>query len=189
MRPSPGNVDETIGATQALGDFRIIREIGRGGMGIVYEAEQISLRRRVALKTLPFAAALGDHQLQRFQNEARAVALLKNPNIVSVYSVGFDRGVHYYAMELIAGRSLAEVIEQLRRADGKSQNGQSVIRSVGSAVDTKPIAALSTLGPQTYPGRFRSISHLGLQAAEAVISSRRTFWWMLRKNCGLLILG
>jgi serine/threonine protein kinase len=57
-----------------LGDFRIFREIGRGGMGIVYEAEQISLGRRVALKVLPFAAAMDSKQLQRFKNEAQAAA-------------------------------------------------------------------------------------------------------------------
>ena len=65
-----------------LGDFRILREIGRGGMGIVYEAEQISLGRRVALKVLPFAATLDPRQLQRFKNEAQAAAALEHPNIV-----------------------------------------------------------------------------------------------------------
>ena len=87
-----------------LGDFRILREIGRGGMGVVYEAEQLSLGRHVALKVLPFAAMLDQQQLARFKNEARAAATLKHPNIVSVYSVGSERGVHYYAMELIEGR-------------------------------------------------------------------------------------
>jgi serine/threonine-protein kinase len=67
-----------------LGDFRILREIGRGGVGVVYEAEQITLGRRVALKVLPFAAMLGEQQLRRFKNEARAAATLKHPNIVSV---------------------------------------------------------------------------------------------------------
>src|SRR5215831_15385843 len=67
-----------------LGDFRILREVGRGGMGIVYEAEQISLKRRVALKVLPFAAALDPRYRQRFQNEARAAACLHHTNIVPV---------------------------------------------------------------------------------------------------------
>src|SRR5262249_29781877 len=63
-------------AAGVLGDFRIIREVGRGGMGIVYEAEQVSLRRRVALKVLPFAGMLDPRHLQRFQNEAQAAACL-----------------------------------------------------------------------------------------------------------------
>src|SRR5438067_818302 len=81
-----------------LGDFRLIREVGRGGMGIVYEAEQLSLNRKVALKVLPFAATMDPRQLQRFRNEAQAAACLHHPNIVPVHGVGCDRGVHYYAM-------------------------------------------------------------------------------------------
>lgn len=101
-----------------LGDFRVIREIGRGGMGIVYEADQLSLERRVALKVLPFAAAFDAKLLQRFRNEAQAAAHLHHPNIVPVYAVGADRGVHYYAMQLISGQSLAVVIQELRRQSG-----------------------------------------------------------------------
>src|SRR5262245_33048715 len=71
---------ESEGAGQ-LGDFRIIREIGRGGMGVVYEAEQLSLQRQVALKVLPFAATLDPRQLQRFKNEAQAAAAFQHPNI------------------------------------------------------------------------------------------------------------
>jgi hypothetical protein len=101
-----------------LGDFRILREIGRGGMGIVYEAEQVSLRRRVALKVLPFAAALDRKQLQRFKNEAQAAAQLHHTNIVPVISVGCERGVHYYAMQYIEGQTLAQVIQELRDQAG-----------------------------------------------------------------------
>jgi hypothetical protein len=86
-----------------LGDFRIVREVGRGGMGVVYEAEQVSLRRRVALKVLPFAATMDPRHLQRFQNEARAAASLHHTNIVPVYFVGCERGVHFYAMQFIEG--------------------------------------------------------------------------------------
>jgi len=96
-----------------LGDFRLIREVGRGGMGIVYEAEQISLNRRVALKVLPFAATMDPRPLQRFRNEAQAAACLHHPNIVPVHGVGCDRGMHYYAMQLIEGQTLAEVIKNL----------------------------------------------------------------------------
>jgi tetratricopeptide (TPR) repeat protein len=97
-----------------LGDFRIVREVGRGGMGVVYEAEQISLRRRVALKVLPWAAAMDAKQLQRFKNEALAAASLKHDHIVQVYAVGCERGVHFYAMEFIDGVSLAHVIAAIR---------------------------------------------------------------------------
>jgi hypothetical protein len=83
-------------------------------MGIVYEAVQLSLGRSVALKVLPFAAALDAKHLQRFQTEAHAAAQLHHTNIVPVYAVGMDRGVHFYAMQLIAGRSLEEVIQEMR---------------------------------------------------------------------------
>jgi len=109
----PSAVASSSPVTGVLGDFRILREIGRGGMGVVYEAEQISLGRRVALKVLPFAAVLDPRQLQRFQNEARAAASLKHPHIVSVYSVGCERGVHYYAMDFVQGRNLAQVVDEL----------------------------------------------------------------------------
>ena len=112
--------DQQVG--KALGDYRLIRELGRGGMGIVYEAEQLSLRRRVAVKVLPFAALLNQRQLQRFKNEAMAAAILKHPNIVSVFAVGQDRGIHYYAMELVEGMTLADVIARQRGIDNTSQN-------------------------------------------------------------------
>ena len=106
--------------TQPLGDYRIVREIGRGGMGVVYEAMQLSLGRRVALKILPLAAALDPKHLQRFKNEAQAAVQLHHTNIVPVYAVGSERGVHYYAMQLIDGYSLADLIEQRRQFFGKS---------------------------------------------------------------------
>jgi hypothetical protein len=104
-----------------FGDYRILWQIGRGGMGVVYEAEQASLGRRVALKVLPFAAMLDERQLKRFHNEARAAATLDHPNIVSVHSVGIERGVHYYAKQLIEGQSMAEVIDELRRANADDE--------------------------------------------------------------------
>jgi hypothetical protein len=113
---------------QQLGDFRLVREIGRGGMGVVYEAEQLALGRRVALKVLPFAALLDRQQLARFKNEARAAATLDHPNIVAIYSVGCERSVHFYAMQLIDGRSLAELIAELR---GESASGVEEQRNGG----------------------------------------------------------
>ena len=102
-----------------LGDFRLVREVGRGGMGVVYEAEQITLRRRVALKVLPFAAALDHRQLERFRNEALAAANLRHDHIVPVFAVGMDRGVHFYAMQFIEGQSLATLVDTLRLKRGQ----------------------------------------------------------------------
>ena len=97
-----------------LGDFRIVREVGRGGMGVVYEARQISLNRRVALKVLPFAALSDSRMLQRFRNEAQAAAALDHPHVVKVHAVGEDRGVHFLAMQFIDGRPLSDLIRERR---------------------------------------------------------------------------
>src|SRR5262249_51307898 len=123
--------------SEPLGDFRIVRELGHGGMGIVYEAEQMSLGRRVALKVLPFAATLDSRHLQRFKNEALAAATLDHPHIVDVYGVGADRGVHYYAMRLIDGQTLAEVITQLRQM---LETGSGPVDSVSAVFSGATVA-------------------------------------------------
>lgn len=120
-----------------LGDFRIVREVGRGGMGVVYEAEQISLNRRVALKVLPFAAVLDSKHLQRFKTEAQAAARLHHQNIVPVHSVGCERGVHYYAMQFIEGMTLAEVIRDLQQPKGSNGKQESSVGSAGGSVVEK----------------------------------------------------
>ncbi len=117
--PAPLPPSPELQAEVPLGDFRLLREVGRGGMGVVYEAEQLSLGRRVALKVLPFAATLDARQLQRFQNEARAAAGLHHTHIVPVYGVGCERGVHYYAMQFIDGHTLAAMVAELRRLAGR----------------------------------------------------------------------
>jgi len=98
----------SLGARQLtrLGDFRIIREVGRGGMGIVYEAEQESLDRRVALKVLPPNALLDESHVRRFHREARTAAALHHTNIVPVFGVGEAEGLHFYVMQLIDGAPL-----------------------------------------------------------------------------------
>jgi serine/threonine protein kinase len=98
-----------------LGDYRILREIGRGGMGIVYLAVQESLGRHVALKILPRHHQLRPIQLMRFQREARAAALLHHTNIVPVFGVGEHEGVHYFAMQYIQGQGLDAVLRDVLR--------------------------------------------------------------------------
>jgi serine/threonine protein kinase/Flp pilus assembly protein TadD len=159
-----------------LGDFRIIQEIGRGGMGVVYEAEQLSLGRRVALKVLPFAAALDAKQLQRFKNEAQAAAHLHHTNIVPVFGVGCERGVHFYAIQFIEGQTLAQIIADLRmqRTDGKDGVADVSTREAGDLKSalTRAVGAGATklsLSPPFAPSAFfRTVAHLGLQVAEAL---------------------
>ena len=109
----------TVAEERILGDFRIIRELGRGGMGVVYEAEQISLKRRVALKVLPAQLSLSAEQVQRFQREAQAGGRQRHPGIVSIYAVGEQAGVHFIAQELVeGGATLADLLRR-RRAEEK----------------------------------------------------------------------
>jgi serine/threonine protein kinase/WD40 repeat protein/tetratricopeptide (TPR) repeat protein len=100
---------------EQLGDYRILREVGRGGMGVVYEAEQISLGRHVALKVLPTKALLDGKQKRRFEREAKAAAKLHHTNIVPVYGVGEHDGLPYYVMQFIQGLGLDTVIAEVRR--------------------------------------------------------------------------
>ena len=102
---------------ERLGDFRIIREIGRGGMGVVFEAEQESLGRRVAVKVLPRQVLLDEKHLKRFEREARIAANLHHTNIVEVFGVGEQDGFHYYVMQYIRGRRIG------RRHSGAGESG------------------------------------------------------------------
>ncbi len=96
------------------GDFEVRRKIGQGGMGTVYEAWQRSLKRPVALKVLANSLAMTDNVVTRFQREAEAAANLHHPNIVPIYARGDHDGLYFYAMELVDGRSLNEIIAELR---------------------------------------------------------------------------
>ena len=157
MRDSPGG--DRNGVTPSLppavaevrpgrlGDFEIIREVGRGGMGVVYEAVQLSLGRRVALKVLPFAAMLDPHRLQRFQNEARAAACLHHGNIVPIFGVGCDRGVHFYAMQYIEGRNLAVLIQDARRQLGLPSSSDEAVKNEEGGVRREDKAGAAVPSP------------------------------------------
>ena len=169
-----------------IGDFRLLREVGRGGMGVVYEAEQISLRRRVALKVLPFAAATDPRRLQRFKTEALTAAQVQHEKIVPVHAVGCERGVHYYAMQFIEGQSLATLIGELRRIrEGQDSHPSQVdggqddkavfidppvgFPASGSGYDATPAA--TTISRERSSDRrrfFDRVAGLGRQAALAL---------------------
>jgi serine/threonine protein kinase len=181
LRASAATSIGTGGSTgnEKIGDYRIARQIGRGGMGIVYEAHQISLNRPVALKILPFAAVLDQRQIARFRNEAQAAAQLHHPHIVPVFAVGQENGIYYYAMQLIDGQSLEEAIAELRNVSRPRSDLTTVAQggvggsttTVERGAETMAAAAPSALSaPRSIRASeyFRSVARLGQQAAEAL---------------------
>jgi serine/threonine protein kinase len=149
-----------------VGDYRLLREIGRGGMGVVYEAEQKSLHRRVALKILPFAGGLDSRQLQRFRNEAEAAAHLHHTHIVPVFAVGSERGVHFYAMQYVDGVSLSSLIDHLSRVKHGTAPEGVTARQVAEI--TQAVAAISTERLTSGSSFFQRVATIGKQTAEAL---------------------
>ncbi len=182
MRPAT-ETQSTPAVAKRLGDFEIGRELGRGGMGVVYQAKQISLHRRVALKVLPFAAMWDQKQIARFRNEALAAAQLHHPHIVPVFAVGEERGVHFYAMQLIDGQSLDQLVLELRGVD-ENTGVEGTGDETAASEPTQPQALASTVtwrtteintptSLSTQHSHDRSeycqaIARLGRQAAEAL---------------------
>jgi serine/threonine protein kinase len=154
-RPFTQNVQLQI---DQLGEYRLVREIGRGGMGIVYEAVQESLGRRVAVKVLPAAALLHPTAVERFEREARAAARLHHTNIVPVFGVGQQQGVHYYAMQFIEGCGLDVLLTSLR-STSVAEPGDST---------TEAVQQVLTTWQGTGPARYRAVAKVGLQIAEAL---------------------
>jgi hypothetical protein len=116
----------SYGRLEQLGEFRILREIGHGGMGVVYEAVQESLGRRVALKILPLHGRIDPVQIERFRLESRSAARLHHGHIVPAYGMGEHDGVYYYAMQYIQGHGLDVILDDLRRLrDGEAPPGES----------------------------------------------------------------
>jgi eukaryotic-like serine/threonine-protein kinase len=136
------------GPLQQIGDYRILGVIGRGGMGVVYEAEQISLGWRVALKVLPRHVAADRMTLERFRREARAAARLHHTNIVPVFEVGQDGDIRFYAMQFIQGQSLDSVIAELRHLRIESQSkshGEDLVKGGAESRTPAPSVAHSIL--------------------------------------------
>jgi serine/threonine protein kinase/tetratricopeptide (TPR) repeat protein len=150
-------------APNRLGEYRIIREIGRGGMGVVFEAVQESLGRRVALKLLPAGPATPPQMLDRFHREACIAARLHHGHIVPVFGVGTEGGLSYYAMQYIAGQGLDEVLKQIRARRTGSTVARADTRVVGD-----PSSGSKALCDDDAAGYYRNIARLGEQAAEAL---------------------
>ncbi|MBI4586556.1 MAG: serine/threonine protein kinase [Planctomycetes bacterium] len=181
--PASGNLSRPEGLPR-LGEYRILRELGRGGMGVVYEAAQESLQRRVALKVLPFHSFMDRRYLERFRREAQAAAQLQHPHIVPIFGVGEEHGVQYFAMQLVQGQGLDKVIQEVRRIKG----GQETPPSSGSSPASDPSSTALAMG--LLSGQFKapagdrislgvnesispdwyylSVARLGQQVAEAL---------------------
>ena len=165
---------------EELTDYRIVREIGRGGMGIVYEAQQVSLDRRVALKVLPIGTRVGGSARVRFEREARTAASLHHTNIVPVFEVGEEGDCFFYAMQLIDGRGLDRVVRELGKLHfvdfdtGKSQkvSGSSDLRLTdpSSAGGSAPLEGGSADSRERSHRHhfYRSVARIALQAADAL---------------------
>jgi WD40 repeat protein/serine/threonine protein kinase len=161
---------ERIERELQFGDFRILREIGRGGMGLVFEAEQVSLGRRVALKVLPHRAFKHDSQIRRFEREAKAAARLHHANIVPVFGVGCHNGNHYYVMQFIPGTGLDRVLEKLkaiRETAGATASGPD--RKPGTETGEEELSA-SEIARRLIAGTFSSCGASG--AATLPVSAR-----------------
>jgi serine/threonine protein kinase len=138
LKPATGGATAPHAASEPplgrLGEFHILREVGRGGMGVVYEAVQDPLGRHVALKVLSAGSLAGSRRLDRFRREARAAAALHHTNIVPVFGTGEADGLHYYAMQFIRGHGLDAVIDELRhlRAGGPSAGVSPAARALAT---------------------------------------------------------
>jgi len=145
---------------ERLGDYRILRRIGQGGMGIVYEAVHESLDRHVAVKVLLPQLAVSEQHVARFVREAQAAARLHHTNIVPVFGVGQDQGYHYYVMQLIAGQGLDLAVARTRIARVACPHAGESLR------DSLPASERPDYVPSGDP--WRAVAQIGVQAAEAL---------------------
>jgi serine/threonine protein kinase/WD40 repeat protein len=192
----PGSPEPPL--PERLGGYRILRKIGQGGMGVVYEAEQEALGRHVALKVLPFARLLEPTFRERFRREAQAAARLHHSNIVPVFGVGEQDGLHFYAMQYIHGQGLDQVLHEVRHLrEGETvkvasaEPGSEVAASVAQEMLSGSFAATQVSIPRdsdltspsaatAVPGKtsalagkstsayYHSVARIGVQAAEAL---------------------
>jgi serine/threonine protein kinase len=160
---------------ERLGDFEVVRELGRGGMGVVYEARQVSLNRRVALKVLSTGLGLTPKAVDRFRREAEAAARLHHTNIVPVYATGEANGVHFYAMELIEGPSLDRAVRQLRdQQEGKPAELPPDLGLTGAYVEPAPLTPTgSSSGLDSGAAYFDTVARMVADVADALHHAHR----------------
>jgi WD40 repeat protein/serine/threonine protein kinase len=173
--PHRGDGDVSPPVLQQLGEYRILREVARGGMGVVYEAVQESLGRHVALKVLPSHDLLSPTHLERFRREARAAARLHHSNIVPVFGVGEDQGVHYYAMQFIHGQGLDTVLRELQRLRPRRAlaSPRREPRGETSAPEDGRAASLSaSLAGAMLAGQFKANAECGMASVVRSKSAR-----------------
>ncbi len=150
---SQSESDETVRADKRLGDYRLIRQIGRGGMGVVYEALEVPLQRRVAIKLLATDLAESDRARIRFENEALAAARLKHPNIVPVYTIGEHDGRLYYSMPFIEGMTLSDLRDVAKKRYG---------------TEDRETCVPGFIGDRDWSGYVHEVTRIGQQIATAL---------------------
>lgn len=157
--------EESLGA---LGEYRIVRQVGKGGMGVIYEAWQASMDRRVALKVLPAGFLAKPKAIARFYREAKAAGRLHHPNIVSVHGTGVESGTPYFAMEFVEGETLEQILRRLRPAEGDAEVGSVEWRTWGSSFLSELLAG------GTASGRFPGAGFVGPQDGEQPSADSRS---------------
>ena len=162
---------------ERLGEFRILGMIGRGGMGVVYRAQQESLGRKVASQGVAFEHLISSEQVVRFKREAQAAARLHHTNIVPVYGVGEDQGVHFYVMQYIEGQGLDAIISELR----KSRARRGLIREQSDETEKNGSDETGRLARYIETGRLaESDSVPDTQAAPPLVG-----WWRRAASCSI----
>ncbi len=159
---------KTMGVPERIGEYRILREVGRGGMGIVYEAVQESLGRHVALKILPTHSLLDPRQLQRFQREARSAARLHHTNIVPVFGVGEYEGLNFYAMQFIRGLGLDQVVSRLKSDSNHAAIDDSISSALVSSIFPRPVKDTNSSLSDTGYAYWLGVARVGTQVADAL---------------------
>ncbi|MBI4587190.1 MAG: protein kinase [Planctomycetes bacterium] len=160
---------EPISPLARLGDFQIIREIGRGGMGIVYEAWQVPLARRVAIKVLPAGLLADEKAVARFRREAQVAARLQHENIVKVFGLGIEDGVPYFAMEFVEGKTLRQIYGRPEGMDSIESAGRNRV----PAAECRRLAeAFAAVAEGLHHAHGMGVIHRDLKPSNLILEDR-----------------